>query len=374
MKLNKLLLLGVAMLSFVYIGCDKSEETAAIEPFTLGETVQRSFTGKIVDTNNNPLSNVTITMSGQTTTTSADGTFSLNNISCLERFAYLTAEKSGFITGSRVVFPTEGVAKCEVMLLPEVVVATIPSGQTSVVTLTDNTRVAFDGAFMTQNGTAYNGNVKVVMNHLDPADKDVFKKMPGNLIGTRNDGSISGMETYGMIVVEMKGTNNEKLQIMTGHTANVTMPIPANQMDTAPTTIPLWHFNQANGMWEENGYSRKIGSNYVSTVSHFSWWNNDDAYQASVLTVIATNYDATPVNGVRVTITRRGGSTGDVLIDLGTTGANGRLSANTPLNEELIFRAYSSENVLLKESILPPTTLRARTEYVNVYAPNRLSR
>jgi hypothetical protein len=372
MKTNKLLILGIAYIALLFSSCNKSDDTNSSEVFTLGANVSRSFTGTIVDSNSNPLANVAINMSGVTTTTNSAGKFTLNNVSVKEKFAYVTAEKAGFMKGSRVVFPgVDGFSKLQIMLLPATVVATIASGQTTVVALANQTKVTFDGAFMSANGSAYSGNVKVIMNHLDPSDAKVFEKMPGNLIATRTDGSIVGLETYGMIMVELKGVNNEKLQLMTGHTANIVMPITPSQLSAAPATVPFWHFNEINGLWEENGFSRKVGSNYISNVTHFSAWNNDDWYVPSILTVIATNFDGTPVNGLRITLTRVAGSTGDILIDLGVTGADGRLSANTPRNEELIFRAYTTDGILISTQTLPAANVDARTVYVNVPAPNR---
>jgi hypothetical protein len=373
MKANKLFILGLLLSTLVYIGCDNKEDSSSNEQFSFGQSVSRDFHGKIVDTNNNPLSNVAISMSGKSATTDSNGEFTLTNVNVKERFAYLTATKAGFISGSRTVFPHEGMNDVTIMMLPNAVYATIPTGQSTAVTLPNSVKVTFDGAFMLLNGNSYTGNVKVIVNHLDSADPYVFQKMPGNLVGTRTDGSISGMETYGMLNVELRGTNNEKLQLMTGHTANVSMPIAPNQLDTAEDTIPLWHFNEGSGLWEEQGFARRLGNKYVGNVSHFSWWNADSAYVIATLNVVVTNADTTPVNGVRVTITRQAGSTGDVLMDLGTTGPNGTLSAGVPRNEVLIFRAYLPNGTLISTQNLPASNLMVRTVYVVIPVNNRVS-
>jgi hypothetical protein len=373
MKANKLFILGLLLSTLVYTGCDNKEESTTNDEFSFGESVSRDFQGKIVDSNNNPLSNVAIEMSGRTTSTDSNGEFTLTNVNVREHFGYLTATKAGFINGSRTVFPHEGMNKVTIMMLPNAVYATIPSGQTTAVTLPNNTKVTFDGAFMLLNGNSYTGNVKVVVNHLDAADPYVFQKMPGNLIGTRTNGTTSGMETYGMINVELRGTNNEKLQLMTGHTANLSMPIAPNQLDTAEDTIPLWYFNETSGLWEEQGFSRKVGNKYIGNVSHFTWWNNDSAYVVATLNVVVTNVDTTPVNGVRITITRQAGSTGDVLMDLGFTGPNGRLSAGVPRNEVLIFRAYLPNGTLVSTQTLPASNLLTRTVYVVIPVNDRIS-
>ncbi|WP_298392409.1 hypothetical protein [Flavobacterium sp.] len=371
MKTNKLLILGVALLTLVFTNCNSSDDTAEDTTFNFGNTTTANFAGKIVDVNNQPLSGVAIEMSGQTITTSSDGTFEFNNVSVKERFAYVTATKNGYINGSRVVMPHEGINKMTIMMLERNVVATIPSGQTTVVSLPSSTRVTFDGAFMLENGQAYTGNVKVSMHYLDSRDENVFTKMPGNLIGTREDGSISGMETYGMVNVELYGDNDEKLQIATGHTANISMPIASNQLDTAPSTIPLWHFDEVSGLWKEEGMSRKIGNRYIGNVSHFTWWNCDYAYVVATLNVVVSNADGTPVNGVKVTISRQSGSTGDVLIDLGTTGPNGTLSAGVPRNEALTFRAYTADGLLINTQELPASNLMVRTVYVVIPVLNK---
>lgn len=367
MKLNKFLLLGFVLLALVFTNCNSNDETSDNYVFNFGNTITSDFSGKIVDINNNPVSGVAIEMSGKTATTDASGNFTITNVSVKERFAYMTATKSGFVKGSRAVMPHEGMNNVSIMLLPMNVVATVPTGETSTVMLPNSTKIIFDGAFVTDNGSTYSGNVKVVLNHLDPRDPFVFDKMPGTLVGTRTDGSISGMETYGMINVELIGDNNEKLELASGHTANVTMPIAPNQLDTATETIPLWSFNEDKGLWEEEGYSRRVGNKYIGNVSHFCWWNNDCSYVVATLYVTVKNSDGSPVQGVKVTITRAAGSTGDVLMNFGTTNAQGKVSGGVPRNEVLTFKAYTQDGVLINTQVLPASADLNR--YVTVVIP-----
>lgn len=367
MKINKLFILAFALVGILFSSCDSRDEKEVSYEFNFGSAVTRNFKGKIVDTNHNPVANATIKMGSLTTSTDANGQFTLTNVPVLERFAYLTAEKAGFMKGSRATMPHDGENDMVIMLLPENVVETFAAGTPKNVMLPNNVKVAFDGAFMTENGAAYSGNVNVVAHILASTDSDVFIKMPGNLIGTRTDGTISGMETYGMINLELKGDNNEKLQIATGHKAEIVFPIAENQLDTAEATIPLWSFDENTGLWKEEGFSRKVGNKYYGEVSHFTWWNNDSAYVVATLHVTVKNSDESPVNGVRVTITRQAGSTGDVLMDLGVTGANGTLSAGVPRNEVLIFRAYNTQGILINQQVLPASPDLQR--YVTVIIP-----
>jgi hypothetical protein len=374
MKLNKLLFLGVALASMLFLNCSKNNEDSIVESnskFDLGKSVSRAFKGIIVDQNNSALANVTVKLNDKTVTTDSNGIFTISNVTVLERFAYITAVKSGFINGSRTLMTHEGLNSLKIMMLPENVVATIPSGATKIVALPNGVKVTFDGSFMNSNGTAYIGNVKVIMNHLDTTDKNVFDKMPGTLLALISAGEYKGLETYGMINVELRGAINEKLQLTTGHKAQVELPIALNQQDTAPSRIPLWHFDEVAGIWKEEGFSTRNGGVYKGEVSHFSWWNNDDAYVVATLNVTVMNDDGTPVNNVRITINRFAGSTGDVLMDLGFTNSNGMLSSPIPTNERLIFKAYYPTGEIIETRELAASSALVRNEVVVLGSINR---
>jgi len=57
--------------------------------------------------------------------------------------------------------------------------------------------------------------------------------------------------------------------------ATIHMPVPAEFLHTAPETIPLWHFDESNGTWVEEGQAQLINNTYVGEVGHFSFWNCD---------------------------------------------------------------------------------------------------
>ncbi|MEC4005802.1 hypothetical protein OX283_014115 [Flavobacterium sp. SUN052] len=376
MKNNKLILLGLAILTLAFTNCNTaSDENSSAYSYNFGNATTANFAGKIVDENNNPISGVTIEMSGMSILTDASGQFSLSNVSVKERFAYMTATKTGFMNGSRMVTPHEGVNNVTIMLLAKNVVATIPTGQSSVVTIPGGTKVTFDGEFVTENGNAYQGNVSIAAHYLSPTDPNVSKKMPGDLVGERTDGSISGMATFGMVNVELYGSNNQKLQLASGHVANISMPIASEQLASANETIPLWYFDEVAGLWKEQGFSRKIGNRYIGNVSHFTLWNNDWAYPVATLNVVVSNADGTRVQGVNVTISSdliiEKHSNLPLVIGLGTTSANGTLSAGVPTNSALTFKAYTSDGQLINAQILPASSAMTRTVYIVIPVSNK---
>ena len=81
--------------------------------------------------------------------------------------------------------------------------------------------------------------------------------------------------SYGMLAVVLESTGGEKLQIITGNTASLIIPIPSSKVSSAPATISLWYIDEVSGIWKEQGTAKKNGNNYTGDVQHFSYWNAD---------------------------------------------------------------------------------------------------
>lgn len=381
MKLNKLFVLCFALATTLFTNCSKSEDDSTTVnstteyKFDLGKSVNRAFKGLIVNDQNQPLTGVTVKMSGKTATTDANGMFTLSNVPVKERFAYLTVEKAGYLSGSRTLMTHESLNTLKIMLVAPKTF-TIQSRVESTVTV-GNTTVKFDGAFSTENGQLYNGVVKVLTSDMPANDPYVFDKMPGSLFAIDAQGEYKGLETFGMVTVELKGANNQKLKLTNGHKAEISMNITTQaQLEKAPATMPMWWFDEVAGLWREEGFSTKVGNKYVGNVSHFTRWNNDWAYPVASLTVVSKNYDGTVAQGIRCEIFRPSVTAPPdhwnvPLITLGVTGANGTLTAGVPYNEIFVFRAYDTDGVLVHEETLPASQLASRTVYVQLRVNNR---
>ncbi|MGB6267868.1 MAG: gliding motility-associated C-terminal domain-containing protein [Olleya sp.] len=243
-----------------------------------GSTTAR-FIGTVVNEENNPISGVTVTIGTSMTITDANGVFSIESATVYEKFAYIKASKSGFIDGSRALVPTDGVNQAKIMLLDMDVLTTITSGQAISVGLPNGTSIDFAGEYQTENGFSYQGNVDVVLKHLNPDNDNMALQMPGALIAENTDGDLRVLETYGMIAVELIGQNGEEINIAEGTVAEISIPVPTNATNP-PATIPLWYFDQQYGYWKEEGFATLEGNKYVGEVTHFSFWNWDFQYPA----------------------------------------------------------------------------------------------
>lgn len=353
------LLLALVFVSLTNVSCDPNESNSnnnSNDDFAenFGATASRDFIGQIVDTDNNPLHNATVKIGTSTVQTDLNGVFIINGASVHERFAYITATKTGYVDGSRSLVPTLGKNNVKIMLLPNTPLETIQSGEQSEVALASGTKVVFDGAFQDENGAAYSGDVQVSLFHLLPSDSNISSLMPGMLYAETETGNEVALETFGMINVELKGSAGQKLNIANGHAAEIEVSIDGTQTATAPTTIPLWHFDEAVGYWKEDGVATKVGNKYVGEVSHFSWWNCD-AFSATVsLTVTVVDSNGNPLQNVGIGLILNSTSFNSIIKYTTNTGQTAGL---IPINEVFTLNIYDMcGEIILTTTIGPFST------------------
>ncbi|MFS4471522.1 carboxypeptidase-like regulatory domain-containing protein [Chryseobacterium sp. T20] len=320
--------------------------------YNFGATTQRNFQGVVLDTNGIPVSGATVTIGTSTVTTNLKGLFTFKNASVKENFAHVKVTKPGFVNASRVLVPTNGINRVNIMMIPATTTSTIATGSTSTVSLPNGTKVKFDGSFKDANGNPYSGSVSVGVFHLTSSDPYLNELMPGSFLATNSGGNARIMETFGMLHVQLTGSSGQNLQIANGHTAEITVPIDAAQTSSSPATIPLWSYNEETGMWKEEGAATKIGNTYVGTVSHFSWWNCDAQFPQATMKVTVKNSAGQVLPNIKVTLKRSSQS----YETYGITDNTGTVSGIVPAGEILALNVYDACNNVMYTSNVGPFT------------------
>jgi len=344
--------------AFALASCESSDVSEGTDnpnfTATLGDLVTRDFMGQVVDATNAPLQNVVVKIGSTSVLTDLNGVFILNNASVNQHFAYITAKKTGYVDGSRSMVPTTGKNQLRIMLLEDQPMETISSGVASEVAIYSGTKVVFDGAFMDENGTTYSGSVAVFLLHLTPSDANISELMPGMLLAQDENGGAKMLETFGMLRVELRGSSGQKLQIATGHTAQITMRIDDAQLATCPSSIPLWHFDDDKGYWKQEGSATKVGNYYVGSVSHFSWWNCDTFLSTVYLNVTIVDMNGNPLPNLKVSLSVNSTSMGSNYM---TTDTAGQVGGLVPANESFTLNVHQETcGVIYSSSIGPFAT------------------
>lgn len=303
-------LMGVASLALCsfMLSCSSSNDDgpaaqqAGSSPSGNGEVTvtmkQASLIGVVKDVLGNGISGVVATSGTSSATTDANGNFTFDNIGVVNGRTVVSLKKAGYFDVTRSVAVADA-DRWEVTMVastPSDIVAVSAHNASAAATLktTAGMTVALpaNGYKVDATGEEYTGNVNAAMLYLDPSDANFSSMMPGgDLAAVRADNSEAQLISYGMIQVNLTDDSGRKLQLKDGTQADLTFPIPENMKSNTPAEIPLWSFNDATGLWEEEGVARLQGDVYVGSVKHFSWANLD--YPEQRVTLTGTVKDAT---------------------------------------------------------------------------------
>ena len=314
--------------------------------------VSASVRGTVVDENNRPVQGATVSSGTNTTTTDRYGSFRFNNINLSKANGYVKVTKTGYFTGSRTFISTAGrTHNVRIKLLPKTNAGNFAGTAGGTINITGGGKLVIPATAVTDaGGSAYSGTVNVAMTWIDPTSNDLPNIIPGDLRGVTTTNEERGLQTFGMLGVELTGNTGQALKIATGKTAELTFPIPASLQGNAPATIDLWNFDEATGRWKQEGTATKNGNNYIAQVSHFSFWNCDAPFPLVELCMtILSSADNVPLNNVQVRIKRPNGSYG-----YGRTDSLGNLCGKVPKNEALVLEILGQcNNVVYSQNIGP---------------------
>jgi hypothetical protein len=287
-------------LLFLFNSCKKDENTDSNS--TSGSYT--TISGIITDRQLNPISGATVSISGKTVTTDANGLYLISNASFNDR-CVVKCEKQGYFEGiSRVKGISGGITRCEIRMIDATPDFTFSAGTPQQLQIVGGAEIQLSAnGYQTTSGTNYSGQVNIAVEHLNPDDADFNFLSPGtDLAGKSSTGEEKQLLSYGMLLVKMTDNSGNNLELSSGNTSEIKMPVPASLLGNAPATIPLWHFNEITGVWEEDGVATLQGNNYIGTVSHFSSWNCDYPTSRAIIRGRVLDCQGNPVPGIRVTV------------------------------------------------------------------------
>ncbi len=311
-------------------------------PPDLTTKVSSSVSGFVTDENELSVKNANVLVGTSTSITDKYGYFEIRNVQVVQNAAMVTIAKTGYFKGIKTYTATAGKsAFFRIKLITKITSGTVNGTTGGTVTLASNLAILFPAnAFVNAStNAAYTGTVSVAAFKIDPTSADLPRIMPGDLRGLNTDGNLQILTSYGMAAVELTGAGGELLQIAIGKKATMTMPIPTTIVATAPATIPLWYFDETNGLWKQEGTATKVGSNYVGDVSHFSFWNYDVPANYVQFNCTVVNSTGQPIPNVQVKISQVSNPNS---ARSGYTDSAGYVGGAVPNNSQLLLEVFGN--------------------------------
>lgn len=284
----KLFLSACLNISIVGCGGGSSSSGSANNPPSATENVT-AVNALVQSSNGSLLKGVTVTILGQKTTTNENGLAQFNvNVPKSTQEVVVQYEAQGFVTQSILVKVSELsnitanlLAAKEIVPVDDIAIGQVIKAESLGATIT----IPAD-AFTDVKGRLVQGKVNVEFTPWDITSNDL-NAMPANGFALDAQGNRTQLISAGMITATFKdAATGEKLQLASGKTADIQMDLPLksinNQEMKIGTEIPMWHFDEAKGLWVEEGKGQVVASTTSvsglavhATVSHFSTWNWD---------------------------------------------------------------------------------------------------
>ena len=257
-------------------GGDSDAPAPAAPPAATG-----SVSGTVVASRSGAaLAGVAVTSDGRSTSTAADGSFTLTDVPTGDA-KVLAFERSGHAKSVLVVAVSAGVtARANARLTPIGTAQTFDAAAGATLTVAGSTaQVSLPAAgLVTTTGVAASGAVTAEVTPINPATDPA--NMPGNYTAQAAvaGGAPQSIESFGALNVTLKDGAGKALNLAPGKTATIRIPL-ATRSPSPPATVPLFYFDEAAGLWVQQGSATLAGSApnqyYEGTVSHFTTWNAD---------------------------------------------------------------------------------------------------
>jgi hypothetical protein len=291
MKSNYKFLLFLISFALVITSCREDEDILGtpteVEIDVPRIDVDASVLGLVTNENGNPVINASVIIDDDLiSTTDINGVFVTQQMVLNQNGSHIKILKDGYFIGSTFVMPRDGSdVYTEIELIEKNLIESFSSQEGIDIIINDEAAINIPAdAIRTEEGTSYSGDVNVYAHWYDPTDPLLNQRMPGDLRGFSSSREFRQLETYGMISIELEDSNGNVLNIKSESTAELSFPVPADILNSAPSSIPLWHFDEISGYWIEDGSATLVDGKYVGEVSHFSTWNCDVPWTSSTVT------------------------------------------------------------------------------------------
>lgn len=272
----------LSLLLYTLISCDKNIDVVYLDPlYPDQEQFRSSVFVEVFSTSGLPVTNALVRIGNYKRETDARGFIYLNDV-LVGSSTYLVVEKEGYFHASRRFYPTAGTQQfIRILMMPDSRVGFFSSSIGASLPIEGDVTLHFprDG-YEYLNGESYDGIVVVAAKAIPANDPDLSYKMPGDLTGIDKNGNAGSLASMGMVAVELETSDGQPLQLKESEQVQMDIKIASNQSDIAPSTIPIWHFDEEEGLWKEEGVATLSGNVYTAYVSHFSFWNYDAWFPA----------------------------------------------------------------------------------------------
>ena len=293
---------GISGVLLVFGGCGSGGDVGTIASPAVQTGMVSGQVTTLVSGVVTPVAGATVSTSAGSATSGGDGSFTV--LAPVGDRAVIHVEAAGYAEA----FPVARVISGQTTGLGVRLLAT---GATSVITVSSGGTVTVPNStaqvtlpadgLVPRNGGAVAGTVTVSVTPINPVVASSL--MPGDFTGTSAGGGTAPIESFGALLVDIRDDAGTRYTLAAGRTATIRIPL-GTLSPNPPVTTPLWYFDEATGLWNEEGTAILQGTApnryYEGTVTRISYWNADQVLDSVVISGCVRDSNNQPVANLLV--------------------------------------------------------------------------
>lgn len=240
--------------------------------------VTTSVSGFIAEQDGTPITGAVVKAGSIAVETDQFGYFEINNATLVKEAAVVTVEKPGYYTGTHTFTASSDQNEFFRMFLTpssSYALKTIDASEGGTFSSWDggstfSINIPANGVVNAANNTPYKGLIYLNAFWVLTADAAFGCEVPGASLALDTSGFMRLISIHAMELVYVKGAAGEDLKLAAGKTATVTLELSSGSSDREPVTIPLWSFNNSNGLWKEEGIATKTTNVFTGVTRNLS--------------------------------------------------------------------------------------------------------
>ena len=281
-------LLCLLMLSVLFSCQREGEHTVTKGPDIINPPkieIQGSVSGQIIGAQGEALDQVEISYNQQTYYTDENGIFDIPSTVLYADGTYLTANKTGFFQGSRTFYPIDGENnKVKIQMIPDMASDQFEASNGAEIYIEDILINFPAGVYFTEDNSAYTGTVQVKGKWLNWESESSFFEIPGDLTGVNLEKELKQLIPFGSLKLLIADSEGNELKLPEGKTAKIHVPVSSDKRQSAQSSLPLWHFDEQNGIWLEEGIANLENDSYIGDLPHLAFWSLNSSSNQALLT------------------------------------------------------------------------------------------